>query len=555
VANAAESRMGEKLIEMGAITADHLKLALRKQKIDRILLGKTLIDLNFVDEETISSLLATKSTANYLDIHTVDFDTDAIALIPMSMAAQYTMIPFKADDRTISIIIDNPTNVRAIDAVWASTRRRAEVFTSSKRAIQEAIESLYHEQESLDAIVDEIMSMDLENMDDADESPIVRLVNHVITYAVKSKATDVHIEPEGKILRIRMRVDGVMRVLVLLPSNALPYLISRIKVEAGLDLTEKRVPQDGRFSKQIMSRNIEIRVSTLRSIYGERVVMRLLDKDDISADMGALGVDPEMQDIIEEQIHKPNGMLLVSGPTGSGKTTTLYSMLLKLDRNKETIMTAEDPVEYQVDGLQQIPVDEDAGLTFSEILRSILRQDPDKIMVGEIRDYDTAEIASRAAITGHLVLSSVHTNSAIETVYRLIDLGIEPFIINSALNGVIGQRLIRRLCQECSTPMSQEDRDTVIDKYNLNKDSEWNFREPIGCKACHNSGYSGRIGVYEFWENKPEYHTPLAKKVSIAELEAIAEKLGFKSMFTNGLKKAAEGLTSISEVLRVTKHA
>ncbi len=547
-------QLGQRLIETGVISEEHLKLALRRQRIEHKLLGQILVELGFVDEDTINALLSTSDSTPYVDVRAIEVAPEVLAMVPMETALKHALLPIDADERRIRIVIDDPANVAATDEIWKLTRRRVELATAPRKDILRAIERLYHNRQTLDELVDQLIAIDTDNLDDSDTSPVVRFVDQMIAHAARSRATDIHIEPESRILRIRIRVDGQMHNLVLLPIGLHPYITSRIKVLADIDLTERNLPQDGRFTADISGRSIEIRVSSLRSAHGDRIVLRLLNKDDIFQGLENLGMPPAILQATREEIARTHGVTLVSGPTGSGKTTTLYAMLLELDRAAETIMTAEDPVEYQVDGVQQVPVNEEIGLTFASVLRALLRQDPDKIMVGEIRDRDTADIAFRAGMTGHLVLSSIHTNSSLESIYRLFDIGIEPFLVASTLNAVLAQRLVRRLCPQCAEPLPESIARAAIEQYGLSP-GEPAFKRPKGCNHCQNTGYRGRLGVFEIWRNGPAFHEAIVNRLPPAEMLELAREHGFRTMFEDGMDKAARGQTSIEEVLKVTSHA
>ncbi len=554
VQNLGKMRLGDRLIKLGLIDEECLKLALRKQKKDGILLGEALVELGFIDEDVVTKVLASDIDIDFVDLRNLDVDPEAIAKVPLAIARKYHVLPYAVDDSTIYVAIDDPLNLVPLDIIWKQTGLRVQPAVAPLADIEAAIERHYSSVETIDDIIDEIIEGKIDEQQL--EAPVVRLLDKVIAHAVRHHATDVHIEPAEKTLGIRMRVDGLLQDVCLLPVNVLAPLTSRVKILAKLDLSERRLPQDGSFATRIGHRQVEVRVSTLPTIYGEKSVLRILDRSSVEMTLAGIELPYAMREHPEQRLHlnDPYGMVLVTGPTGSGKTTTLYSMLNAVKSDEKAIFTIEDPVEYRIKGLQQVSVREEIGFTFSNVLRSILRQDPDIIMVGEIRDTDTASLAVQAALTGHLVLSTLHTNNAIETVFRLIEMGVEPYLIPPSLHGVLAQRLVRRLCPHCRKPMPEPFVRSVVEAHGLDPDREWVFWQPVGCRNCVN-GYAGRIAIFEWLDLDERFHEVIHHRTTLAELEHAALEAGYRPMVFDGLEKAAEGLTTVNEVLRVTRHA
>jgi len=551
-------RLGDKLIDSGFITEEHLKLAIRKQNKDGCFLGQALVDLGFVDEKTITDILAVDSTVEYFDISNVIIDSDIVKLIPLNIAKKYNLIAFDVNDTHVSVCMSDPLNIIAIDEVWKSTGKAVKVFAASTFDIVTAINSSYSQQETLDEIIDVIMERDMfSNIEDATlEAPIVRLIDLIIVQAIRLNGTDIHFNALEKLLKVKVRVDGTMNKMALLPLAVSNPLVSRLKIMAGLDPSERRLPQDGRFTVNVGTHNIEMRVSILKSQFGENAVLRVLDKERMKMTLDGIGMPSYIVNEMREEIKSPHGMLLVTGPTGSGKTTTLYSMLNEMDSETKNLFTIEDPVEFVQDGVQQISVNSDIDLTFSEILRSILRQDPDVVMLGEIRDHETAEIAFRAAMTGHLLLSTLHTNSAIETVFRIMDMGIDAYLIPSVLNGILAQRLVRKLCGHCKVEMDDDYNRKTRERFNIDDDSVKFFSSSKqGCEHCNKSGYSGRFAIYEFLKLNHHFQKVITETKDMDEMSCIAKGLGFKTMLYDGLDSAKKGLTSVEEILRVAGNA
>lgn len=602
------AKLGQLLMTTSIISEEQLKQALNVQKKEGGRLGTSLVKLGFITEEKLVAFLSKQYGVPAINLSEYKIDASILKLVPADMAKKYLILPVARVGATLTITMADPSNVFAIDDVKFMTGYNVEVAVSSESAIINAISSYYlgkgdmvtasaapskstvsleakdytlgaedleagnfdsgrFDDEGPSVNVDEfdkIVGSALDNVDVLEEekdegvikdveAPIIKLVNGILVNAIKSGASDIHIEPYETSLRVRYRVDGVMYTVMNLPTKIRAALTSRLKIMSKLDIAERRLPQDGRIKLKLgKKRDIDFRVSVLPTLFGEKTVMRILDKANLQVDLTKLGFEQAALDDFTEALNKPFGMILVTGPTGSGKTTTLYSALHYLNKPDTNIMTAEDPVEFNFMGINQVHVREDIGLTFASALRSFLRQDPDIIMVGEIRDFETAEIGVKAALTGHLVLSTLHTNDAPGTVSRLLNMGIEPFLVSSAVVLIMAQRLARRICQQCKevekVPVaalvklgfSEEEADKLV------------CYKGKGCPACNNTGYKGRVALYEVMPVKDELKELILEGASSAELKKSAIRLGMKSLRMSGLTKVAEGVTTIDEVLRVS---
>jgi len=585
-------RLGELLVSANIITPDQLKEALELQKREGGRIGSKLIKLGFVTEEKIVNLLSKQYGVPAINLSEYNIDPNIIKLIPKDLAQKHLIIPVTRVGPNLTIAMADPTNVFAIDDVKFITGYNVEVVVASESAIIEAISKYYGaslvvsskgrepvstKQVKGTATTPEvnIEDFDLSDMDKIAETaiqvveggeeaqegefvedvdaPIVKLANAILINAINQRASDIHIEPYENTLRVRYRVDGVMYTVQTLPTKIKNALTSRIKIMSKLDIAERRLPQDGRIKLKLgKDREIDFRVSTLPCLFGEKVVLRLLDKSNLQIDLTKLGFEPEQLKEFMDAISKPYGMILVTGPTGSGKTTTLYSALNHLNKTDVNIMTAEDPVEYNFMGINQVQIKEEIGLTFAAALRSFLRQDPDIIMVGEIRDFETAEIAVKAALTGHLVLSTLHTNDAPSTITRLLNMGIEPFLVSSSVILILAQRLCRKICQKCKTEEHVPPQALVKLGFSEEEAKTIKVFKGKGCPACNGKGYKGRIALYEVMTIKDEIKDLILEGASAGELKKAAIKLGMKTLRMSGLTKIKEGITTIEEVLRVT---
>lgn len=587
-------KLGELLVAANLITPEQLQQALELQKRERGRLGSILTKLGFVSEEKIVSFLSKQYGVPAINLAEYNIDPNIIKLIPRELVQKHMIIPVTRVGPTLTIAMADPTNVFAIDDVKFITGYNVEVVVASESAIIEAITKYYggyiapveHPREpvqrvssqkqeapseiTLEGIQEELRDMDkivesaiqvVEGGEEAIESetiedigaPIVKLANSILLNAINQRASDIHIEPYETTLRVRYRVDGVMYTVQTLPTKIKNAITSRLKIMSKLDIAERRLPQDGRIKLKLgKGREIDFRVSTLPCLFGEKVVLRILDKSNLQIDLTKLGFEQKQLDDFMDAISKPYGMILVTGPTGSGKTTTLYSALNHLNKTDVNIMTAEDPVEYNFMGINQVQIKEEIGLTFAAALRSFLRQDPDIIMVGEIRDFETAEIAVKAALTGHLVLSTLHTNDAPSTITRLLNMGVEPFLVSSSVILILAQRLCRKICPNCKTEEHVPPQALVKLGFSEEEAQTIKVFKGKGCPACNNKGYKGRIALYEVMPIKDEIKDLILEGASAGELKKAAIKLGMKTLRMSGLTKIKEGITTIEEVLRVT---
>jgi len=562
---------GEFLVGLGVITADQLKKALQEQRRGERL-EEVLIRLKYTPEELVLQHLADYFNLPYVNLDTYLIDEKIVKIIPEEIARRHTLIPLFKIGNTLTVALPNPLNLLALDEVRNRTKADVEIAISTERKIQKALDQHYGVTASMfettlgqwvrqDGPSPESLeyqkSYDLATKEapvgPVDDVPAARLFDLVMIQAIRDRASDIHLEPDEKNLRVRFRIDGFLYEFLTLPKQIHPPLTSRIKVLAEMDIAETRLPQDGNFNVKLERRGIEIRVSTFPTIYGENVVLRLLDQTTSLLKLEDLGFSDEMLLHYKQLIQRPNGIILVTGPTGSGKTTTLYGSLNLINSMDKNIITIEDPVEYRLSLIRQTQINPKAGITFATGLRSILRQDPDVIMVGEIRDRETAEVALQAALTGHMVLSTLHTNDAPEAITRLMDIGVEPYLISSSVLGVLAQRLIRKICPECKTSY-------LVEPKALGKLGEEisNLKEPLtlyrgkGCKSCKQSGYWGRLGIYELLSMTEEIKQLVSEKAPIQLLRKMArETAGMITLREDGLKKVQKGITTLEEVNRV----
>ncbi len=544
--------LGERLIEAGLITPDQLELALKEQRRTGERIGEILINLGFVTQELISSVLASEAGVVHVDLDDQLIQTEALKLVPESLCRKYKLIPLSVEGNRLTIAMANVFDVVAIDEVQNRTGKVVDVVSATEPAIFKAIDKYYGTGVSIEEIIQKSMrqveSGRVTDADLAEGAPIVRLVDQLFLEGVNLGATDIHFEPEKGVFRVRYRVDGYLRLGPSLPKTLQPAVVARIKIMANMNIAETRLPQDGKINFSVGRRRIDLRISTFPTIYGENVVVRILDKSKLVMGLDQLGFSEENLKIFKEEIVKPNGIILVTGPTGSGKTTTLYSAISYINSLEKNIVTLEDPVEYELPIIRQCQVNVKAGLTFATGLRSILRQDPDVILVGEMRDRETIEMAVRAALTGHLVFSTLHTNDAASAVPRMIDMGIEPFLVASSLNAVIAQRLLRLTCNNCREPYTPEE--DVIVAAGIEDLSGYRFERGAGCEACGNTGYRGRIGVFEILRVTSEVAKMIMDRKPSHEIVAQAKEEGFITMKEDGLKKVKAGLTTVEEVMR-----
>ncbi len=546
--------LGQRLLENGFISDLQLNLALNESKSKGIYLGQALENLGILSQDIITKFLADESGSEVIDLNNYPVNPEVISLIPYELSKRYQVLPLEKNGNVIKAAMADTLNINAIEALELETGLSIDVVTAPKDKIIEAIEQYYGQQESFSQIVEDILSKSAEELDESSGNmfPIIRLVDLVISNAIKTRSTDIHFEPDEKIVRIRLRVDGVLHQEVLLPKKLQSAITARLKVMANLDITETRIPLDGRIAYKLGSRSIDLRMSTLPTSNGETIVLRVLDKERIPLSLSSLGFSSEDEENLNNILKAPHGLILVTGPTGSGKTSTLYTALGIASSLERNILTLEDPIEYELPIIRQTPVNPDVGMDFPTGLRAMLRQDPDVIMVGEIRDFETADLALRASLTGHLVLSTLHTNSAAAAIPRLVDIGIKPYLVSASLCAVIAQRLVRRICEHCKTKTTNME--PVLDTINIKMpaDTEYQFYKGAGCKSCNNTGYHGRIGIYEIMRVDNEYHK-LINDSDIKEIEEIATKKGMKRMVEDGIQKALKGFTTLEEVLKAVQ--
>jgi type IV pilus assembly protein PilB len=547
-------RIGDLLIETNVITEEQLMDALLQQKSSGLRLGDQLVAMNIVDEDTIIQVLEFQLGIKKVNLYELEIDRKLINIIDEELARKYQLLPLKKTNDKLLVAMVDPLDYFAIDDLRLSTGFRIEPAIAKRHEIQVALNRYYGMQKSIDKMLEDMpLNEDDEGFLEArqsDDSPVAKMVNQLLSQALQFGASDIHIDPHEHETLIRLRVDGVLRTERTLPKNMNNVLVSRIKIMSKLNIAEKRLPQDGRFKMDIDMRNIDLRVSILPTVFGEKVVMRLLDTGNVVLGIEKLGFSERNEANFRKMISNPYGIILVTGPTGSGKSTTLYTALQKLNTDEVNIITVEDPVEYQIRGINQVQVKANIGMTFAAGLRSILRQDPDIIMLGEIRDTETAEIALRSALTGHLVLSTLHTNDSVSAVSRLMDMGIEPFLVSSAVTGVVAQRLVRKVCKNCAHPYEP----TIEEKEQFQSrgmDTS-QLKKGTGCSVCNNSGYRGRMAIHETLLIDEELRNMITQKMQDSAYRKYVNTKGFVSMFEDGLQKAAQGLTTLEEVYRVT---
>ncbi len=546
--------LGQRLLENGYISEIQLNLALNESKSKGIYLGQALENLGILSQEIITKFLADESGSEVINLNNYPVNPKVISLMPYELSKRYQVLPLEKKGSVIKAAIADTLNINAIEALELETGLSIDVVTAPKDKIAEAIEQYYGQQESFSQLVEDILSKGVDGLDESSGNmfPIIRLVDLVITNAIRTRSTDIHFEPDEKIVRIRLRIDGVLHQEVLLPKKLQSAVTARLKVMSNLNITETRIPMDGRIAYKLGSRSIDLRVSTLPTSNGETIVLRVLDKERVSLDLGSLGFSPDDEESLNDIIKAPNGLILVTGPTGSGKTSTLYTALGIASSLERNILTLEDPIEYELPIIRQTSVNHEVGMDFPTGLRAMLRQDPDVIMVGEIRDSETADLAVRASLTGHLVLSTLHTNSAAAAIPRLVDIGIKPYLVSASLCAVIAQRLVRRICDHCKTKITNIE--PVLDKINIKMpaDTEYQFYKGEGCEACGNTGFHGRIGIYEIMRIDHDYHD-LINDADIHGIEEVAMKKGMKRMIEDGIQKASDGFTTLEEVLKAVQ--
>ncbi len=557
--NRKRIRLGDLLVETGNITQEQLERALAKQKERNMKLGEILVDEGIITEDDIAVALSNQLNIEIVDLQNINIDKSVTKLVPVNILKKYTMMPFafsESNKNVLRVAMENPLDTYAQEDISIITNYLVEPVVATTRSIMLAIDK-YHGQDEMKHALNQYakekkleVETDVHEEDEINSSPIVKLVKEMIDLAVRQRASDIHIEPMEDYIRVRYRIDGVLQKKATYNVSVLPAIIARIKIIGGMDISEKRKPQDGRITQVVDHVEYDIRVSILPTVFGEKVVMRLTAKMALTREKSQLGLKPYELEQFDYIIKNPHGILLVTGPTGSGKSTTLYTALSELNTNDVNIITVEDPVEANIDGINQVQVNPKAELTFASALRSILRQDPDIIMIGEIRDTETAAIAVQASITGHLVVSTLHTNSAASSITRLEDMGIESYLIADSVIGVIAQRLVRRLCPVCKRPKQATEDEKEFMGVDVSQDVT--IYEPCGCAKCENTGFKGRIGVYEIMKMTPALKQIISRREGADVLKDKAIKEGMRTLRMSGSEYVLDGTTSFAEVVRIS---
>jgi type IV pilus assembly protein PilB len=561
----ATNRLGELLVRNQLIDDQQLTQALEDQKLNGGRIGTCLVRLGFVKEDELAAFLSKQYGVPSINLNDFEIDPEIVRQVPAEIAQKYQIVPVNRAGSTLIVAMNDPSNLFAIDDLKFMTGFNIEVVVATESSIKAAIDQYYDQSASLADVMDDLEDIALEVVDDQDDvdinelekssedAPVVKLVNLILTDAIKKKASDIHVEPYERSFRVRYRIDGVLYEVMKPPMKLKAAITSRIKIMAEMDISERRLPQDGRIKIKLPGgKDMDYRVSCLPTLFGEKIVCRLLDKSNLQLDMTKLGYEEKALEWFQEAIHKPFGMVLVTGPTGSGKTVSLYSALAELNDSTLNISTAEDPVEFNFGGINQVHMHEEIGLNFAAALRSFLRQDPDIIMIGEIRDFETAEIGIKAALTGHLVLSTLHTNDAPSTISRLLNMGVEPFLVSSAVNLITAQRLGRRVCKECKEPEDVPKQALIDAGVAPEEVDEYVCYRGKGCSVCNNSGYKGRVGIYQIMPMFDEIRELILAGANTAEIKRESMRLGVKTMRQSALTKLKEGVTSFEEVLRCT---
>lgn len=558
-------RLGDLLVQKGIITEEQLSEALKQQKEKKLMLGEMIVSMGFASQSQINDVLCEHLNIDFVDMREEEPDPQVLSLLDESIMRKYTLVPLRHDNNNagaLQVAMADPMNILAMDDINIITGMQVVPILANAQDINAFLDKAFGQQQAQNIVElykreqeDNNKEAEKENnarREEIENAPIVVLINNIIEQAVRQRASDIHIEPMEKTVRVRYRIDGNLKEIMKYDNALLGAITTRLKIMSGMDISEKRKPQDGRITTTVDRREYDIRVSNLPTVYGEKVVMRIASKEGFNVDISKLGLTERDRKVFQDILRNPHGIILVTGPTGSGKSTTLYTALSELNTEDVNIITVEDPVEANIDGINQVQVNTKANLTFASALRSILRQDPDIIMIGEIRDSETAEIAVRASITGHLVVSTLHTNSTASSVARLEDMGVESYLIADSMVGIIAQRLVRRLC-ECKKPKEA----TVEEKQLLGVDTEKSctIYEPCGCKLCNNTGYYGRMGIYEIMKISPAIKRLISKNVDAEDIKNQAVKEGMNTLKMAAANGVKEGITSIAEMIKATYEA
>jgi type IV pilus assembly protein PilB len=563
--------LGRILIKMGVLTREkvHECLKIQKQRPGPAQIGQLLLELGLIDENQLQIALAAQRGMEYIKLGDIDIPADVIEKVPAQMAKTYRIVPieYNKEKNELCVVLDGAENFRATDDLSTLMGFRVTAKITDSEALENALNKYYEaKEENINELIGEIQadsflaefegrnqSIDLDELKELSESnPVKKLLNLVLLQAIRDKSSDIHFEPFENEYKMRYRIDGVLYEMVPPPKHIATALSSRIKVMANLDIAERRLPQDGRISLTVQGKPVDLRVSVLPTMFGESVVLRVLDRSQLSLDLEKLGLREYDLKIFRQLIRKPNGIIIVTGPTGCGKTTTLYSALTELNDIETKIITTEDPIEYDIDGIIQVQMKPDIGLIFARCLRSILRQDPDVILVGEIRDLETAEISAQASLTGHIVFTTLHTNDAPSSIARLLDLGVEPFLITATLEGIVAQRLVRKICEECKTPFEPTEAQLMELGLTPADVKGKSFHYGRGCSKCNNTGYRGRTGIFEIMVFTDEIRELIMNQASTSLLREAGQKAGMKLLRDNGLADIYDGITTIEEVVKET---
>lgn len=560
----AQRKLGQILVNLGYLTDDQLWDVLEEQKQSSGLLGQVAVRMGMVTDTQVTEALAEQWGMPVIDLAETNIPAQVLEMVPQTMAEIYKIMPVSLRNDVLTVAMADPQNVGALDDLRNFLGNEVRGAVSSLADVEEAIARYYADrEESIEDVIDELSTdedrdggprgYDLSSEQElSDAAPIKKLLNMVILLAIRDQASDIHFEPFEDEFKIRIKADGILYEMVPPPRHMANAIVSRIKVMSNLDISERRLPQDGRIELNVGGNSVDLRVSVLPVLFGEAVVMRVLDRTVVALDLNKIGMDPIILNPFRRMIKSPNGIVLVTGPTGSGKTTTLYSALNELNDIATKIITSEDPIEYDIEGIMQCPINPDIGVTFANILRSILRHDPDKILVGEIRDYETGEIAVQSALTGHLVFSTLHTNDAPTAITRLRDMGVPAFLITATVEGILAQRLVRRICTECRTEFDPSDELLMELQLPLDMARRYKFYFGKGCGRCSNTGYKGRVGLYELLTVTDEIRDAVAAEQSADEIRDIARNQGMTTLRESGLKLIFDGITTIDEVVRET---
>jgi type IV pilus assembly protein PilB len=558
-------RLGDLLVQKGIITEEQLSEALKQQKEKKLMLGEMIVSMGFASQSQINDVLCEHLNIDFVDMREEEPDPQVLSLLDESIMRKYTLVPLRHDNNNagaLQVAMADPMNILAMDDINIITGMQVVPILANAQDINAFLDKAFGQQQAQNIVElykreqgDNNKEAEKENnarREEIENAPIVVLINNIIEQAVRQRASDIHIEPMEKTVRVRYRIDGNLKEIMKYDNALLGAITTRLKIMSGMDISEKRKPQDGRITTTVDRREYDIRVSNLPTVYGEKVVMRIASKEGFNVDISKLGLTERDRKVFQDILRNPHGIILVTGPTGSGKSTTLYTALSELNTEDVNIITVEDPVEANIDGINQVQVNTKANLTFASALRSILRQDPDIIMIGEIRDSETAEIAVRASITGHLVVSTLHTNSTASSVARLEDMGVESYLIADSMVGIIAQRLVRRLC-ECKKPKEA----TVEEKQLLGVDTDKSctIYEPCGCKLCNNTGYYGRVGIYEIMKISPAIKRLISKNADAEDIKNQAVKEGMNTLKMAAANGVKEGITSIAEMIKATYEA